>query len=434
MVRSLNETAWHLLRDGVTGRGNVPLPHRADQLAEVGGLLAGGYLRRDGEAYRLTPLGEAAVWDSHYRPQTGFYEMMTDQKPPPDSGRQRIVVIGGSDGGSDALRQLLSHLPADFPWPLLVVLHTAPTAPGLWSRLFERPGQLTVTSPEHGQRPRAGHVYIAPPNRHLTLRLDRIELNAEARENGFRPAIDPLFRSAARTYRDRAVGVLLSGGLDDGTNGLEMIRRYGGRTIVQDPAEALNPSMPQSAIRRGLAGAVLNVGEIADELIRLAFRADDLLPVATVAAKDPVDVAEDCPDEDPYPWTCPDCGGPMRERRHEGVSRFHCRIGHAFSKEGLAAQQAERVESALWTALYALQQKADIHERLLRSAERDRIEHLASRSREQLDETREQVRLLRELLLGSSAAHKSIDRPASVDSVESHDAAQARILTGLSDH
>jgi two-component system chemotaxis response regulator CheB len=181
-------------------------------------------------------------------------------------GAQRIVVIGASSGGIEALRQLIGGLPSDFPVPICVVLHTSPQSPGLLGKILADAGALPTATAATGMPIRAGHIYVAPPDRHLLVEPGGLCLGRGPKENRFRPAIDPLFRSAAQVYGPGAVGVILTGNLDDGSAGLRTIKQLGGIAIVQDPRDALFPAMPTNALRHVVADYVVSLAEMAGAL------------------------------------------------------------------------------------------------------------------------------------------------------------------------
>src|SRR5215216_1470714 len=157
---------------------------------------------------------------------------------------QHLVVIGCSAGGIEALRELASALPADFPAPIAIVTHMSPESPGLLHEIISRSGPLPAIHPLNSERLRPGQIYVAPPDFHLLIEPGRVRLSKGPKENRFRPAIDPLFRSAAQVYGPAAIGVILTGNLDDGAAGLWAIKKLGGMAIVQDPSDAMFPSMP----------------------------------------------------------------------------------------------------------------------------------------------------------------------------------------------
>jgi two-component system chemotaxis response regulator CheB len=182
---------------------------------------------------------------------------------------QQIVVIGTSAGGIEALRRLAAALPNDFGAPICVVMHTAPESPGTLHEILGRAGPLTAVNPLDGEQLRPGRIYVAPPDRHMVLEPGRVRITRGPRENRFRPAIDPLFRSAAQVFGPAAIGVILTGNLDDGTAGLQAIKRLGGTTIVQDPSDAAYPSMPQTALRHTAVDHVVTLDDVAPLLTRL---------------------------------------------------------------------------------------------------------------------------------------------------------------------
>lgn len=182
---------------------------------------------------------------------------------------KRVVVIGGSSGALEIVRSLAAQLPAGLPAAVCVVLHTAPEAPGILPSILANAASLPTCSAETGMRLDAGRIYVAPPDHHLVIEPGRLRITRGPKENRFRPAIDPLFRSAGQIHGPAAIGVILSGDLDDGTAGLWALRQMGGVAIVQDPTEALFPSMPSSAIRHVATDHIVPSAGIAPLLERL---------------------------------------------------------------------------------------------------------------------------------------------------------------------
>jgi two-component system chemotaxis response regulator CheB len=181
----------------------------------------------------------------------------------------RIVVIGASAGGVDALSRIARELPGDFGAPVCIVLHVAPDTPSLLPEILRRECRLQVIQAEDGRKLEQGFIYIAPPDYHLLVeRNHTMSVVRGPRENRHRPAIDPLFRSAAAAYDGGVIGVVLTGNLDDGTAGMMSIRRHGGRTIVQDPSDALFPSMPQSVLQHTNVDECVPLGEVVPALLR----------------------------------------------------------------------------------------------------------------------------------------------------------------------
>jgi two-component system chemotaxis response regulator CheB len=191
---------------------------------------------------------------------------------------RHIVAIGTSAGGIEALRRLVAELPEDFPAAVAIVLHTSPRSPGIVADILNRSGPLPAVSPTGAERLVAGRIYVAPPDYHMLIEPGRVGVRKGPKENRFRPAIDPLFRSAAQVYGPNGIGVVLTGHLDDGAAGLWAIKQLGGVTIVQDPYDALVPSMPQSALDSVSVDHVVPLSQIPSLLVQLTARParDDL--------------------------------------------------------------------------------------------------------------------------------------------------------------
>lgn len=180
-----------------------------------------------------------------------------------------VVVIGASAGGVQALKELIRGLPADFPGAVFVVLHLSPNGTSFLPDILSRAGLLDAEHPPDGTKIETGHIYVAPPDRHLVIEDSRAELTAAPKENRHRPAVDPLFRSAALAYGSKVVGVILTGTLDDGTAGLWEVKKRGGIAVVQDPSEARYPGMPRSAIQNVDVDYVVPLSEMATLLVSL---------------------------------------------------------------------------------------------------------------------------------------------------------------------
>jgi two-component system, chemotaxis family, protein-glutamate methylesterase/glutaminase len=285
-----------------------------------------------------------------------------------------IIVIGASAGGVETLAALVGGLPAELPAAVFVVLHLLPTAHSVLPDILDRAGPLPAGPAASGDEIERGRIYVAPPDHHLLLMPNGIQLTRGPRENGHRPAVDPLFRSAARAYRERVVGVVLSGALDDGTAGLRMVKRMGGATVAQDPGDAAYPSMPASAIANDSVDCVAAIAEMPDLLCRLVDASIEI-PARSDADDGAYAVASpDRSDDEPTNGdltglTCPECGGALWEHLDEdGYVRFKCHVGHAYSPDSLEAAQSAGLEMALWSALRTLEERGDLFRRLARRA------------------------------------------------------------------
>ncbi len=339
---------------------------------------------------------------------------MVDSTLAHDAATHDLIVVGTSAGGVEALMQLARALPSDLPAAVCVVLHIPPNAVSVLPRLLERAGQLPASHPADDTALEPGRIYVAPPDRHLIVQGRRLRTVHGPRENRNRPALDPLFRSAARNYGPRVVGVVLTGTLDDGTAGLLSIKRYGGIAIVQDPDDALFSSMPRSALEYVPVDYCLSLAEIGPRLAQLAREpvvnngarvvSDTLEFDDKMAAFDRAALETDDRPGEPSPFGCPECGGVLWERADSSLAHYRCRVGHAYSAETLLAAQADSYEAALWSALRALEEKAQLARRLTRRAETQHMSGAAQRFLAQLHEAEAHVEALRRLLLSGVPA------------------------------
>ena len=280
---------------------------------------------------------------------------------------KQIVVIGASAGGIEALRVVAAGLPADFPAPICVVVHTAPESPGVLGEILARAGHLAARNATTGERLVPGTIYVAPPDCHLVIEPGRARVTKGPRENRFRPAIDPLFRSAAQVFGPNAIGVILTGSLDDGTAGLWTIKRLGGIAVVQDPTDALFSGMPQHALDHVPVDHVVPLSAIAALLVELTAQ-----PVAAPAERaavpeiitievkiamehNPADAGLEQIGQ-PSSFACPECHGVLLQLKEGPSVRFRCHTGHAYSMASLLAAINEGVDQALWNAIRALEE------------------------------------------------------------------------------
>jgi two-component system chemotaxis response regulator CheB len=270
--------------------------------------------------------------------------------------------VVASAGGVEALSKLVSMLPPDLPATVLVVLHISPVGPSVLPRILSRVGKLPARHPRDGEPLEGGVITVAPPDLHLAVDDGRIRLLATPRENGHRPAADVLLRSVAREFGPRCAGIVLSGTLDDGAAGLRAIRAAGGLALVQDPEEAPFPGMPLAAIDEASPQFVGPVPSLAEHLLGWLDRLPAGLTV--LGAADPPETLEES--EQPTELTCPECGGTLYEHDSYGAERLRCRVGHTFSLDGLALGKREVLEKALWAAVVALDEQADLARRMIK--------------------------------------------------------------------
>jgi two-component system, chemotaxis family, protein-glutamate methylesterase/glutaminase len=282
-----------------------------------------------------------------------------------------VIVVGASAGGVEALVGFVRGLPDETRQAVCVVLHVSPAGTSTMPSILGRAARLPVHSPADGDPLLSGHIYVAPPDHHLEVERGRVRLTQAPRENGHRPAIDATMRSAALAYDAAVVGFVLSGARDDGTAGLLAIKEHGGAAVVQDPNEALYSAMPRSAIDHVDVDAVLPLAEMA---AWLAHRpSEGLPPPGGASMPDPsTPRVGQAPREEANGtrYTCPDCGGVLFEQQEGGMTRFRCSVGHVFSMESLAAEQARHLEGAMWTAVRALEDRAELLQQMARGSER----------------------------------------------------------------
>jgi two-component system chemotaxis response regulator CheB len=286
---------------------------------------------------------------------------------PLQSATRNIVVVGASAGGVKALRGLLSGLPANYGGSIFVVMHISPDSRSELPSILTRDSALPTVHAEDGMAIETGRVYVAPPDQHLLVEREHMLVVHGPRENRHRPAIDPLFRSAAQVYGPRVVGVVLTGSLDDGTAGLWAVKQLGGTAVVQDPEDALFPSMPRSALEHVNVDYCVPLAGIAPLLV-------DLTSAAVVEAEGPMDVPERLEIEvkiakednafadgieglgEPSVYACPECHGVLMQLQESNRIRFRCHTGHAYSAESLLADITEGAENSVWSAIRSLQE------------------------------------------------------------------------------
>lgn len=325
-----------------------------------------------------------------------------------------IIVIGASAGGVEALMRIAAELPGNLAASVFVAVHLPSGVKSALPDILNRAGPLPAAHPVDGEEIEPARIYVAPPDHHLLVEPGRVRVARGPRENGLRPAADPLFRSAAAAYGGRVVAVVLTGNLDDGTAGMRTVVEAGGVGVAQDPAEALYPGMPTSAIAAGIVRHVTPIAGVAPLLRHLAgLSAHGAGPVqplavqeAAIAAMDADALASDDRPGEPSPFACPECGGVLFGLEEGGNPRFRCRVGHAYGADSLLTHQAYQVEAALWTAYRALKERAALCRSIARrSAERGQAQ-LAETYREQArDADEKSLSLHHAIAAGLGRAH-----------------------------
>ncbi len=333
--------------------------------------------------------------------------------------KRDIIVIGTSAGGVEALQSVARSLPPKFPAAVFVTLHFPEHGTSVLPRILSRAAALPAIHAADGDSIVHGRIYIAPPDHHLLLTTRGLHIVRGPKDNGNRPAIDPMFRSAAVAFGPRVIGVVLTGNLDDGTAGLAAIKRRGGITIVQDPEEALFPSMPQSALENVQVDRVVRISHLGRTLQELMSEPIPDLdpPVSHGDAMENEYAAGDLeaieqPEAHPgnlSPYSCPDCGGVLWEVRDGEFVRFRCRVGHGWTGDALLAQQSTTLDDALWTALRALEENAALS-RQIAGRYRDRgAERLARRLDDQAHAAQQRADVIRDRLMAHRRAQADVE-------------------------
>jgi two-component system, chemotaxis family, protein-glutamate methylesterase/glutaminase len=294
-----------------------------------------------------------------------------------------IVVIGGSAGAGEALLDLVKQLPRGFPAAIFVAYHLPPGGESYMHRVLAAARTLDVKLADDSEPIRHGVVYVARADRHLLVDRDAVRVTRGPRENRWRPAIDPLFRSAAVAHGSRVIGIVLTGMLDDGTAGLSAIKRCGGIAIVQDPHDAVHPEMPQSAIDNVPVDhrlALKDMGDVLKRLVREPAAAsppvpDHLRAEARISAQGAATLLSDSPR-----YICPECGGPLHRHDAPGemLERYRCMVGHAWNAESLLSGINDQLESTVWASIRLFRQRAQLltsRARREREAGRERAAH-----------------------------------------------------------
>ena len=314
---------------------------------------------------------------------------------------RNIIVVGTSAGGVEALCEMTKHLPGKLDASMFVVMHIGTET--MLPQILSRCGTLPAVKAENQKKYERGCIYCAPANCHLSIKDHKTVLIRGPRENGHRPAIDVLFRSAARAHRSKVIGVVLTGGRDDGSAGLYAIKARGGVAIVQDPKEALTPNMPQNALDLVDVDFCLPVRQIADVLVQLVNgKATNITqsPNGGTIMEDQAtaDQPTGTPPGDQIPLACPECNGPMYEIRDGELAHYQCFVGHRFSPEGLSDQHTDALERALWTAARKLKERIVLHEKLAARKRNKGEEELLKWLDESVTIAKKDLQLLREIL------------------------------------
>ena len=338
-------------------------------------------------------------------------------------------MIGGSAGSIQALETIVSNLPPDFPASIFVVVHMPAEYPSMLANLLSRVGALRASNPQDLESIRQSHIYVATPDHHLLIEDGRVRVQRGPRENRHRPAIDPLFRTAAREYGPRVIGIVLSGLQDDGSAGLYAVKHRGGIAIVQDPRDTMWAEMPKHALAYASPEYVLRTGDIAPNLIDLVHPGETAMKRSSrnkknngrnhknkVPAREleqpTVNLEAAFPEESdgtPSVFACPECHGVLWEFKDSEMVHFRCRVGHSYGTESLTTELSAASEAALWAAVRALEEKAAMQRRV---AEGTRQEPLSKRLLDQSAADAANAILIRDMIFRRDAQLEHKDSPA----------------------
>lgn len=318
----------------------------------------------------------------------------------------RVIAIGASSGGRNAIAKVLETVPDTVNAAILVVVHGAFDMPSFYDIVLSRITDLRVVQTEHGMLLERGTVYIAQPNKHLFVSGDRIYLSKGPRENLFRPAIDVLFRSVAVTYGNRSVGLLMSGRLNDGTTGLEAIKKCGGIAMIQDPASAEYAAMPANAQQYVAIDYSLNLEEISgilQQLVKDPLPPEQKIPRYLIRENEIVNqIGSNISKEEKLghqvPISCPSCSGPLWELENTSIKRYRCHVGHSFTEEALLRSQNEALEEAFWVSLRTLEEKKMLLERMSKNYSSGKKNSLSRSYDDKIDEISQHILKLRQIL------------------------------------
>jgi two-component system chemotaxis response regulator CheB len=308
-----------------------------------------------------------------------------------------IVVIGASAGGVEAIKEIATNLSPKIDAAIFVVVHVSPNSSGLLPNILNRSSVVPAHQAVDGERIENGHIYVAPPDHHMLLEEDIVRVVRGPRHNRQRPAIDLLFRTAAKTFGDRVIGVVLTGFLDDGSSGLLAVKNGGGLAIVQNPEDAEVESMPRSALQRVNADFCVSLKEVAPLINQLVKT--EVLKMAHAGGNNNRKASDKTQTNTSF--TCPDCHGNLWEVSENGEIRFECRVGHAYSPVAMMEANDEDVERSLWVALRALEESAALEQRLADLANERQRASAMKLFADKAHDRKQHAATLREFLTGS---------------------------------
>lgn len=324
-----------------------------------------------------------------------------------------IVVVGASAGGMEALKKLVAQLPSNFPGALFIVWHVAPAYPSVLPQILDRVCSLPVAHAIDKEAIQPGRIYVAPPDRHLLVESGHVRVTRGPKENRFRPSIDVLFRSAARSYGSRVIGVVLTGLLDDGASGLYAVKEQRGKAVVQDPFDALHSSMPMQAMKAVAVDRCVPIAEMGALLVHMTNEAVEKEGEHLVSEQMDIEVKvarEDNAFESGImklgklsPYTCPECHGILLQLKEGNLIRFRCHTGHAYSLNSLLAEVTEAIETSLWNTLRGIEESEMLMNHMAEHMCKANDGEMAERFLQKAEEANRRAVLVRQAVMSHEA-------------------------------
>ncbi len=334
-----------------------------------------------------------------------------------------IIVVGASAGGMEALKKLVAQLPSNFPGALFIVWHVAPAYPSVLPQILDRVCSLPVAHAIDKEAIQPGRIYVAPPDHHLLVESGHVRVTRGPKENRFRPSIDVLFRSAARSYGSRVIGVVLTGLLDDGASGLYAVKEQRGKAVVQDPFDALHSSMPMQAMKAVAVDRCVPIAEMGALLVHMTNEAVEKEGEHLVSEQMDIEVKvarEDNAFESGImklgklsPYTCPECHGILLQLKEGNLIRFRCHTGHAYSLNSLLAEVTEAIETSLWNTLRGIEESEMLMNHMAEHLCKANDGEMAERFLQKAEEANRRAGLVRQAVMSHEALSRDkLSNPA----------------------
>jgi two-component system chemotaxis response regulator CheB len=330
---------------------------------------------------------------------------------------KNIIVIGASAGGIAAIKKTIGGLSKNIDGAVIVVLHVSQQSNcSIIASILQKSTDLNCVTAEDGAMLQKGFLYLAPSGYQLMIKDNRIMLTQGPYENKYRPSIDVLFRSAALYFRNRVIGIILTGLLEDGTSGMTAIKKGGGICIVQDPLDASFSDMPESVLNKIKPDFILPVEEICDVINKLLLK---MLPPELPVVRETeleVKIVENMITNnsnlkiigEKSDFVCPDCGGELYTIKEESGRRYRCYTGHVYTERILDEVQDKKLLQSLWTSIRMFEEKANLMQ--LMSNRNDNDQLLTKSYNRRIAEINEHINTLKSFLLFFNDLHENFPK------------------------